>query len=104
MMPKQLTVTLWCKLRFLTLERYGRQRSWVWFLLPVFVQVIGGIIAYYALKPDEPRMAKDCLYIGIVLSAMNLGGFLLILSMGLIIGEHSMMSDFDREYLWDFDV
>ena len=73
-------------------------------MLPVFVQVIGGIIAYYALKPDEPRMAKDCLYIGIALSVMNLGGFLLILSMGLLFGEHSMMPDFEREYRWDFDV
>ena len=86
------------------MERYDRQRSWIWFLLPVFVQVIGGIIAYYALKPDEPRMAKDCLYIGIVLSAMNFGGFLLILSMGLLIGEHSMMPEFERSYQWDFDV
>ena len=86
------------------MERYERKRSWIWFLLTVFVQVIGGIIAYYALKPDEPRMAKDCLYIGIVLSAMNFGGFLLILSLGLLFSEHSMMSEFERQYEWDFDV
>jgi len=89
---------------FFELERYERKRSWVWFLFPVFVQVIGGIIAYYALKPDEPRMAKDCLYIGIVLSGLNFGGFFLFLSLGLLFGEHSMMSEFERQYEWDFDI
>ena len=86
------------------MDREKRNRSWVWFLLPVFVHIIGGVIAYYALKPDEPRMAKDCLYIGIVLSTINLGGFVILLSMGLLLGEHSMMSEFEREYQWDFDI
>lgn len=86
------------------MERSERSRSWIWFLLPVFVQVIGGIIAYYALKPDEPRMAKDCLYIGIVLSAINFGTFLLLLSMGFLLSEHSMMTDFQRDYRWNFDI
>ncbi len=79
-------------------------RSWAWFLLPVFVHIVGGVIAYYALKPDEPRMAKDCLYIGIVLSGINIGGFLLLLSMGLLIGEHSMISEFEKDYRWDFEI
>ena len=86
------------------MNRIERARSWTWFLLPVFVHVIGGIIAYYALKPDEPRMAKDCLYIGIVLSSINFGVLILLLSMGLLLGEHSMMSEFERGYKWDFDV
>ena len=86
------------------MEAQERKRSWAWFLLPVFVQIIGGIIAYYALKPDEPRMAKDCLYIGIVLSAINFGTLFSLLSMGFLLGEYSMMSDFDRNYQWDFDI
>ena len=90
--------------RITILERYERKRSWVWFLFPVFFQIIGGIIAYYALKPDEPRMAKDCLYIGIVLSGLNFGVFFLFLSLGFLFGEHSMMTDFEREYYWDFDI
>jgi len=65
------------------MEREQRRRSWIWFLLPVFAQIIGGLIAYFALKPDEPRMSKDCLYIGITLTAINLGTFLLLLGIGL---------------------
>jgi len=61
---------------------YAHKRSWVWFLLPVFVHIIGGVIAYYALKPDEPRMAKDCLYIGITLCAIQFGTLLVILAVG----------------------
>lgn len=86
------------------MERHDRKRSWTWFLLPVFIHIIGGVIAYYALKPDEPRMAKDCLYIGIVLSTINFGVFILLLSMGLLLGENSMMSEFERDYRWDFDI
>ena len=48
-----------------------RPRSWVWFALPVFVGIIGGAIAYYALRLDSPRMARDCLYIGMMLTAVN---------------------------------
>ena len=81
------------------MERYERQRSWVWFLLPVFVQVIGGIIAYYALKPDESRMAKDCLYIGITLTALNLGTFLLLLGVGFSM-EDSFYQEWDQEFMW----
>ena len=86
------------------MERAERRRSWIWFLLPIFTQIIGGIIAYYALKPDEPRMAKDCLYIGLVLTGINFGTFLLLLSLGLVLGEHSMMSEFEREFRWDSEI
>jgi hypothetical protein len=86
------------------MERHERKRSWTWLLLPVFVHVIGGIIAYYAIRPDEPRMAKDCLYIGIVLSGINCGMFLLLLSMGLLLGEHSVISEFEQSYPWDSNI
>ena len=41
-------------------------------MLPIMMQVIGGIIAYYALRQDDPTKAKDCLLMGIVLSALGL--------------------------------
>jgi len=78
---------------------YTRRRSWIWFLLPVFIQIIGGLIAYYALKPDEPRMAKDCLYIGITLSAINIGTFLILLGSGIAF-DQMMMTDFQSQCSW----
>lgn len=49
----------------------ARRRSWAWFLLPVFLDVIGGALAYWALRLDSPRMARDCLYVGITLTAVK---------------------------------
>jgi len=81
------------------MERYERKRSWIWFLLPVFVQIIGGIIAYYAIRPDEPRMAKDCLYIGITLSALNFGVFLLMMIIGFSF-DQAMMTELRTDCPW----
>jgi hypothetical protein len=42
-----------------------KPRSNVWFLLPIFFGVIGGIIAFFILRKDDPNKAKNCLYLGI---------------------------------------
>ena len=44
-----------------------KQRSNWWYLLPVFLGVIGGIIAYFALRRDDRKKAKKCLYLGLIL-------------------------------------
>ena len=49
-----------------------KQRSNFWFLLPIFVGLIGGIIAYFVLRNDDPKKAKNCLYLGIVLQIISL--------------------------------
>jgi uncharacterized membrane protein len=43
-----------------------KTRSNAWFLLPIFFGVIGGIIAFFILRQDDPQKAKNCLYLGIV--------------------------------------
>ena len=43
-----------------------KPRSNAWFLLPIFFGVIGGIIAFFVLRHDDPHKAKNCLYLGIV--------------------------------------
>jgi len=48
-----------------------RTRSNFWFLLPIFLGLIGGIIAFFVLRQDDPRKAKNCLYLGIVLAMMG---------------------------------
>ena len=51
-----------------------RKRSNWWYLLPIFFGIIGGIIAYFALRRDDREKAKKCMYLGLILLAV---GFLL---------------------------
>lgn len=44
-----------------------KQRSNAWFLLPFFLGLIGGIIAFLILRHDDPKKAKKCLFLGIVM-------------------------------------
>ena len=43
-----------------------KTRSNAWFLLPIFFGVIGGIIAFFILRQDDPHKARNCIYLGIV--------------------------------------
>ena len=49
-----------------------KPRSNVWFLLPIFLGIIGGIIAFFILRYDDPRKARNCLYLGIVLMIIGI--------------------------------
>lgn len=49
-----------------------RPRSNLWFLLPIFFGIIGGIISYFILRKDDPKKARNCLYVGIALMAAGL--------------------------------
>ncbi len=49
-----------------------RKRSAAWYLLPIFVGVIGGIIGYFAVRHDDPSMAKKLLYVGIGITAAGI--------------------------------
>ncbi len=49
-----------------------KPRSNVWFLLPIVFGVIGGIIAFFILRHDDPRKAKNCLYLGLALMAIGI--------------------------------
>ena len=46
-----------------------KKRSVFWYALPIFLSVIGGIIAYFILRQDDPEKAKNCLLLGIILAA-----------------------------------
>ena len=45
-----------------------QQRSPFWYLLPIFLGIIGGIIVYFALKNNDKQKAKRALVIGIIFS------------------------------------
>ena len=50
-------------------ENIARQRSKFWYILPIFLSIIGGVIAYFAIRQDDPSKAKNCLWLGIILFA-----------------------------------
>jgi len=52
--------------------------SAAWWMLPIFFSVIGGIIAWVCVKDTDPRMAKNCLILGIVITVVP---FLIVLLM-----------------------
>ena len=49
-----------------------RPRSNAWYLLPIFIGMIGGIIGYLAIRKDDPQKAKNCIYIGIVMMVIGI--------------------------------
>ena len=49
------------------MSKTEKPRSNAWYLLPILFGVIGGIIAFFIIRKDDPRKAKNCLYVGLVL-------------------------------------
>jgi len=60
-----------------------RQRSNWWYLVPIFLGLIGGIVAYFALRNDDRRKAKNCLFLGIILGVIGITVNLLFLTSGI---------------------
>jgi 2-hydroxy-6-oxonona-2,4-dienedioate hydrolase len=48
-------------------KRKGKSR--LWYLLPIFLHVVGGLIAYFILRNTDPAIANNSLWIGVLLSA-----------------------------------
>ena len=65
-----------------------KRRSSFWFLLPIVFNVIGGIIAYFIIKEDDPRKAKNCLYLGMILTAIPILLIILPLLIGISLMPH----------------
>jgi hypothetical protein len=65
-----------------------RRRSSLWFLLPIFFNVIGGVIAYFIIKDDDPRKAKNCLLLGTILTAISFAIFMVPILIGITLLPH----------------
>jgi len=53
-------------------QNTGKIRSNWWFLLPIFFGIIGGVIAFFILRNDDPKKAKNCFFLGIVLGVIGI--------------------------------
>ncbi len=51
---------------------YEKTRSNWWFLLPILFGLIGAIIASFVFRGDDPRKAKNCLYLGLALFGIGI--------------------------------
>ena len=49
-----------------------KNRSGLWYLLPLIFGIIGGIIAWFVIKEDDPKKAKNCLKLGLVLLIIDI--------------------------------
>ncbi|MGH1567428.1 MAG: hypothetical protein ACRBB5_08455 [Nitrosopumilus sp.] len=67
-----------------------KPKSNAWFLLPIFLGLIGGIIAFFVLRQDDPPKAKNCLYLGIVMMIIGI-----VLNMILLSSVPGIDSGFD---------
>ena len=54
------------------MEKESKIKSRWWYLLPIFFNVIGGVIAYFILRDDDPKKAKNCLLLGIALIVIKI--------------------------------
>ncbi len=65
-------------------------RSRAWYLVPIFFGLIGGIIAYFAIRRDDPQKAKKCLLVGIILTAINIIINISLVSTGVYEQDYSV--------------
>ncbi len=56
--------------RVVVIERKVEKPSTYWYLVPFFFTIIGGILAYIAVKDDDRNMAKNLVLFGICMSAI----------------------------------
>lgn len=75
------------------MSQQERIRSRWWYLLPILFDIIGGVIAYFILKDDDPKKAKNCLWLGIVLIAVEIGLFAIFVSICTSIGPCAEFHD-----------
>ena len=72
-----------------------RRRSSWWFLLPILFSIVGGIIAYFVIKDDDPKRAKSCLWLGIIQTAIGIATLIIPLIIGLSIMQWSHVFNTD---------
>ena len=49
----------------------AQKTTWLWWLLPILVGIIGGIIAFLFVRGKDPVKARNLLIVGAVISALG---------------------------------
>ena len=64
-----------------------------WYLLPIFLGVIGSIIAWAALKSHDDKLAKNSLILGVILNVIGM-----IIFTGVVIpsDNFNLVTDFEN--------
>ena len=64
-----------------------------WYLLPIFLGVIGGIIAWVALKSHDGKLAKNSLILGVILNVIGM-----IIFTGIVIpsDNFNLVTEFEN--------
>ena len=58
--------------------------SILWYLIPLFFGILGGIVAYVGVKDDDKEMANNLLLFGIIWTLILIGIYFYILTVVLI--------------------
>ena len=65
-----------------------KRRSSFWFLLPILFNVIGGVIAFFVIREDDPKKARNCLLLGIALAVIPFLLFVVPILIGISLFPH----------------
>lgn len=81
----------------MTLEDKKQSHSRWWYLVPIILGFVGGIIAYVALRKDDPKLAKRCLIVGILITIIPfvIGVFLVLY--GTMFAGHDYGNSFQGD-------
>jgi len=56
----------------------ARTRNRWWYLLPIGLGIIGGLIAFLVLRKEDNDMARDCFIWGIVINTVALVAYAIV--------------------------
>jgi uncharacterized Tic20 family protein len=65
---------------------YYRNASAAWYLVPIFLTLIGGVIMWLALRKEDPRKAKKGLIVAVIVYFIALAIFLAIAALLASLG------------------
>ena len=66
-----------------------KTRRKTWYLLPIFLNIVEGIIAYFVIRNDDPKKAKRCLIVGASIFAINI-----VFGLGVLFLDYQIQMNF----------